>query len=191
MATPNALDSPNSYTIAWIAALPIKRAAAIAMLDEEHAAPTGFTQTDTNVYTWGRMGEHNIVNASLAARVYGTILAATMALSLLASLPSIQVGLLVSIGSGITQPGEGHETWLGNVVISQPSGTTGGIYQYNLIKAKSGNKHEHKGFLGRLLIVLLNMLARIQVIHKQEDPKISSLLQEILKKNPKIGRRSK
>ncbi|KAL2848940.1 nucleoside phosphorylase domain-containing protein [Aspergillus pseudodeflectus] len=68
MATPNALDSPDSYTIAWIAALPIERAAAEAMLDEEHAAPTGFTrhQTNTNVYTSGRMGEHNIVIASLA-----------------------------------------------------------------------------------------------------------------------------
>jgi hypothetical protein len=39
------------------------------MLDEEYVAPTGFTrhQTDANVYTWGRMGEHNIVIASLAA----------------------------------------------------------------------------------------------------------------------------
>jgi hypothetical protein len=93
MATPNALDSPDSYTIAWLAARPIERAAAIAMLDEEHAALTGFArhQTDTNVYTWGRMGEHNIVIASLAARVYGTTSAATTASSLLASLPSIRV----------------------------------------------------------------------------------------------------
>lgn len=47
----------------------LERAAAEAMLDEEHAAPTGFTRhrTDTNVYTWGRMGEHNIVIAALAS----------------------------------------------------------------------------------------------------------------------------
>ena len=38
------LGSPNSYTIAWIAALPIERAAAKAMLDEEHASPNGFSR---------------------------------------------------------------------------------------------------------------------------------------------------
>ena len=47
------------------------------------------------------MGEHNIIIASLAARVYGNILATTIALSLLASLLSIRIGLFVSIGSGI------------------------------------------------------------------------------------------
>jgi hypothetical protein len=71
--------------------------------------------------------------------------------------------------------------------VSQPSGTTGGICQYDVIKAKSGDKRERKGFLGRPSTVLLNALARIQAIHEREDPKISSLLQEMLKKNPKGG----
>jgi hypothetical protein len=59
MPSKNALESPDSCTIAWIAALPIERAAAEAMLDEEHAAPTGFARhkTDANVYTWGRIGK--------------------------------------------------------------------------------------------------------------------------------------
>jgi hypothetical protein len=93
MASRKALNSPESYTITWITALPIKRAAAVAMLDEDHATPTSLTrhQTDANIYTWGRMGEHNIFIASLAAGVYGSTLSITMALSLLASLPSIQV----------------------------------------------------------------------------------------------------
>ncbi|KAJ6113392.1 Ankyrin repeat protein [Penicillium sp. IBT 18751x] len=71
MTSNNALDSSDSHAIVWIAALPIERAAAEAMLDEEHAAPTGFTryQIDANVYTWGRVGEHNIVIASLASGV--------------------------------------------------------------------------------------------------------------------------
>ncbi|KAJ5900309.1 uncharacterized protein N7473_004379 [Penicillium subrubescens] len=103
MASHNALNNPDSYAIAWIATLPIERAAVEAMLDEEHATPTGFTrhQTDANVYTWGRVGEHNVVIASLAAGAYGTTSAATTAGSLLASLPSIRVGLLVGI-AGLT-----------------------------------------------------------------------------------------
>jgi hypothetical protein len=44
MASHNALDNPDSYMVAWIAALPIERAAVEAMLDEEDAAPSGFTK---------------------------------------------------------------------------------------------------------------------------------------------------
>ncbi|KAK7398509.1 hypothetical protein QQX98_012117 [Neonectria punicea] len=193
MASRNALDSPDSYTVAWIAALPIERAAAEAMLDEEHVAPTGFTrhQTDANVYTWGRVGEHNIVIASLPAGVYGTTSAAATASSLLASLPSIRVGLLVGIGGGIARPDEDRDIRLGDVVVSQPDGTTGGVCQYDLIKAKSGDKRERKGFLGRPPMVLLNALASIQADHERKDSKVSCFLQEMLEKNPKMGKRSK
>jgi hypothetical protein len=112
MASRIALDNPDSYAIAWIVALPIERAAAETMLEEEHAAPTGFSrhQADTNVYTWGRMGEHSIVIASLASGVYGTTSAATTASSLLATLPSIRVGFLVGIGGGIARPDDDRDT---------------------------------------------------------------------------------
>jgi nucleoside phosphorylase len=193
MASRNALDNPESYAIAWIAALPIERAAAEAMLDEEHAAPTGFTrhQNDPNVYTWGRVGEHNIVIASLASGDYGTTSAATTASNLLASLPSIRVGLLVGIGGGIARPDENHDIRLGDVAVSQPYGTTGGVCQYDLIKAKSGEKRERKGFLGRPPTVLLNALSSIQADHERKDSKIHCFLQMMLEKNPKMGKRSK
>ncbi|CAG7990738.1 unnamed protein product [Penicillium salamii] len=193
MAFHTALDSPDSYTIGWIAALPIERAAAEAMLDEKHAAPTGFTrhQTDANVYTWGRLGEHNIVIAALASGDYGTTSAATTASSLLASLPSIRVGLMVGIGGGIARPDEDHDIRLGDVVVSQPCGTTGGVCQYDLIKAKSDDKRERKGFLGRPPTVLLNALTSIQASHEQKDSDIPSFLRVMLEKYPKMGKRSK
>lgn len=193
MTSYNALDSPESYAIAWITALPIERAAAEAMLDEEHAAPTGFTrhQTDANAYTWGRVGEHNIVIASLAAGDYGTTSAATTASSLLASLPSIRVGLLVGIGGGIARPDEDHDIRLGDIVVSQPSGTTGGVCQYDSIKSKPGDKRERQGFLGRPPTVLLNALASIQAVHERKDSKVPYFLQEMLEKNPKMGKKSK
>jgi hypothetical protein len=63
--------SPDHYTVGWIAALPIERAAATALLDERHHEPQGFSQnqSDMNSYTWGRIGEHNIGIASLPAGV--------------------------------------------------------------------------------------------------------------------------
>ena len=72
MTTRQSLNSPDLYTVGWIAALPIERAAATAMLDERHDKPQNFSQhrSDTNSYTWGRMGAHNIVIASLTAGIY-------------------------------------------------------------------------------------------------------------------------
>ncbi len=66
--------SPDHYTVGWIAALPIERAAVTALLDERHHEPQGFSQnpSDTNSYTWARMEELDIVIASLPAGVYGT-----------------------------------------------------------------------------------------------------------------------
>lgn len=193
MACHNCLDSPDSYAVAWIAALPIERAAAKAMLDEEHTAPTGFArhQTDANVYTWGRVGEHNIVIASLPAGVYGTTSAATTASGLLASLPSIRVGLLVGIGGGIARPDDDRDIRLGDIVVSQPDGTMGGVCQYDLIKARSGDRRERKGFLGLPRTVLLNALASIQADHELEDSKVPYFLQQMLEKNPKMAKRSK
>ncbi|KAJ5660357.1 Pfs NACHT and Ankyrin domain protein [Penicillium longicatenatum] len=186
MTSHNALDSPDFYTIAWIASLPIERAAAGAMLDEEHAAPIGFNrhEADANIYKWGRVGEHNIVIASLAAGVYGITSAAATASGLLASLPSIRIGLLVGIGGGIARPDEDHDIRLGDVVVSQPYGTKGAS------ATKTGDIRERNGFLGRPPLVLLNALSSIQAEHERKDSKIPCFLQEMLEKNPKMGKRT-
>lgn len=185
----------EAYTVGWICALYIERAAAEAMLDEEHATPEDFTkhETDANVYTWGRVGEHNIVIVSLPAGAYGIASAATTASSLLASLPSIRVGLLVGIGGGIARPNEeeGSDIRLGDVAVSQPGGSTGGVCQYDLMKVKSGDRRERKSFLNRPPTVLLNALTSIQARHEREASKIPFFLQEMLEKYPKMAKRSK
>jgi hypothetical protein len=50
--------------VGWVCALPIELAAAQAMLDEKHESFQPDTR-DTNIYTLGRVGEHNIVIAYL------------------------------------------------------------------------------------------------------------------------------
>ncbi|KAH9240263.1 hypothetical protein K456DRAFT_1040780 [Colletotrichum gloeosporioides 23] len=187
------LDSPDSYTIAWIATLSIERAAAEAMLDEEHEEPTGFTkhQSDTNSYTWGRIGEHNIVIVSLTDGVYGLASAGTTASNLSSSLPAIRVGFLVGIGGGIARPDEGYDIRLGDVVVSRPDGTTGGVCQYDLVKAKPGDIRERKGLLAPPPRVLLNALTKIRAIHERRDSQISRLLQNMLEANPKMAKKTK
>lgn len=73
------------------------------------------------------MGKHNIVIASLAAGVYGTTPAATTASGLISSLPQIRIGLLVGIGGAIARPEKWKDIRLGDVVVSQPDGATGGV----------------------------------------------------------------
>ncbi|KAI9040291.1 putative RNA exonuclease [Aspergillus affinis] len=98
---------------------------------------------------------------------------------------------LVGIGSGIARPDEGHDIRLGDVVVSQPCGNMGGVCQYGLIKAKSDDKRERKGFLRRPPMVLLNVLGSIQADHERKDSRVSFFIQEMLKKNPKLGRGTK
>ncbi|KAG7414058.1 Vegetative incompatibility protein HET-E-1 [Fusarium oxysporum f. sp. rapae] len=165
------LKSPDLYTIGWIAALPIERAAATALLHDRHDAPYGFNQhrSDANSYTWGRIGEHNVIIASLPAGVYGTTSTATTASNLIHSLPHIRIGLLVGIGGGIARPDQGQDIRLGDIVVSQPDGTTGGVVQYDLGKAKAEGGWERKGSLDK-------------------PPPVPDLLQAMLEANPGMTR---
>ncbi|KAJ0129240.1 Uncharacterized protein HZ326_27665 [Fusarium oxysporum f. sp. albedinis] len=184
------LKSPDLYTIGWIAALPIERAAATALLHDRHDVPHGFDQhrSDTNSYTWGRIGEHNVVIASLPAGVYGTTSAATTASNLIHSLPHIRIGLLVGIGGGIARPDEGQDVRLGDIVVSQPDGTTGGVVQYDFGKAKANGGWERKGSLDKPPSVLLHALASLQAEHEIGPSKVPDLLQAMLEANPGMRR---
>ncbi|KAI7768452.1 hypothetical protein LZL87_014310 [Fusarium oxysporum] len=184
------LKSPDLYTIGWIAALPIERAAATALLHDRHDVPEGFDQhrSDTNSYTWGRIGEHNVVIASLPAGVYGTTSAATTASNLIHSLPHIRIGLLVGIGGGIARPEEGQDVRLGDIVVSQPDGTTGGVVQYDFGKAKANGGWERKGSLDKPPSVLLHALASLQAEHEIGPSKVPDLLQAMLEANPGMRR---
>lgn len=172
------LPSPDSYTIGWIAALPIERAAAMALLDDEHEQPKNFEQnrSDANSYTWGRMGNHNVVIASLPLGVYGVTSSAITASHLLASLPHIRIGLLVGIGGGIARPDIDQDIRLGDVVVSKPEGTSGGVVQYDLGKAKLNNKWELKGALNKPPPVLLGALSHLEAVHETNPSKILDIL---------------
>ena len=187
------LGSPDFYTIGWIAALPIERAAATALLDDRHGTPEGFEQhpSDTNSYTWGQIGEHNIVIASLPAGVYGLTSASTTALNLLASLPHIRIGLLVGIGGGVARPDQDRDIRLGDVVVAQPDGRGGGVIQYDLGKAKLDQTWERKGSLNKPPLVLLNALATLQAEHEITASRVPDLLQAMLATNPQMRGKGK
>ncbi|KAM0363085.1 hypothetical protein ACHAPK_011223 [Fusarium culmorum] len=182
------LESPDLYTIGWIAALPIELAAATALLHDRHDEPEGFDQhrSDENSYKWGRIGQHNVVIASLPAGVYGIAAAATTALNLIRSLPHIRIGLLVGIGGGIARPDEGQDIRLGDIVVSQPDGMTGGVVQYDLGKAKANGVWEWKGSLDKPPLVLLHALSSLQAEHMITGSRVPELLHAMWEANPRM-----
>src|SRR2546421_245509 len=142
--------SPRSieeYQVGWVYTLPKEMTAARAMLDEEYESFKSGNERDNNSYVLGRLGEHNVVMACLPAGVYGTNAAATVANNMLRTFTGIRFGLMVGIGGGIPNLSKGWDIRLGDVVVSQPDGTHGGVLQYDLGKNLGEGIFEPKGIL--------------------------------------------
>ena len=148
----------EDYSVGWVSALPIELAAAQVMLDEEHQY-LDQDPHDTNLYTLGRIGEHNVVIACLPAGQTGTNPAAAVAIQMKSAFPSIRFGLMVGIGGGV--PSEEADIRLGDVVVSQPHMGRGGVVQYEFGKATPSG-FERTGFLNTPPTILLNAISKIR-----------------------------
>jgi nucleoside phosphorylase len=152
----------EDYTVGWISALPIELAAAAEMLDEEHQ-DLPQDQSDSNIYTFGRIGEHNVVIACLPAGQMGTNSAATVASQMKSKFTSIRFGLMVGIGGGV--PSAESDIRLGDVVISQPHMQHGGVVQYDFGKTGTDGHFTRTGSLNAPPTVLLAALAKFRSNH--------------------------
>lgn len=117
--------SNDEYTVGWISALSSERRAAELMLDFTHGQPQTLHPNDRNVYRLGEINGHKIAIAVLPKGNYGTIKAAVVASDMQMSFTNLRFGLMVGIGGGI--PGPERDIRLGDVVVSKPEGTTGGV----------------------------------------------------------------
>lgn len=63
----------GKFTVGWIAALQSEYLAAKLVLDLEYSDPVlDHSKGDINAYTFGRIGEHDVVIATLPSGIYGT-----------------------------------------------------------------------------------------------------------------------
>ncbi|KAF4341456.1 purine and uridine phosphorylase [Fusarium beomiforme] len=146
----------TDYTVGWICALPIELAAAQEMLDDEHDEPPYDNHQDSNIYTLGRIGNHNIVIVCLPSGQIGNNCAAVIATQMKARFTSIRFGLMVGIGGGV--PSNAADIRLGDVVISQPERQHGGVVQYDSGKSTPSG-FERTGALNAPPTVLLNVVS--------------------------------
>src|ERR1700735_2926609 len=110
----------NDYTVGWICALETELAASQAMLDKEHPDLL-HPENDTNTYTLGQIGQHNVVLACLPSGTTGISAAATAARDLLRSFPRVRFGLMVGVGGGApSNPSDDprQDIRLGDVIVS-------------------------------------------------------------------------
>ncbi|KAH7115263.1 pfs domain-containing protein [Dendryphion nanum] len=152
---------PEDYTVGWVCALSVELAAAQEMLDEEHGTPQS-NAYDTNIYTCGRVGEHNVVIVCLPEGQMGTNSAATVAAQMKSAFTSARFGLMVGIGGGV--PNEETDIRLGDVVVSKPLKTHGGVVQYDFGKATPSG-FERTGCSMPPPTILLNAVANLKAQH--------------------------
>ncbi|OQD64646.1 hypothetical protein PENPOL_c007G05583 [Penicillium polonicum] len=161
----------NDYAVGWICALFEEQTAATAMLDQEHPdllKPPG----DSNTYTLGSIGQHNIVIACLPEGRMGTHAATACAMQMMSTFPSIKIGLMVGIGGGIPS-----KVKLGDVVISMPVDQYPGVVQWDFGKAKGGGEFRRIGALNSPPTVLLTALGKLRIRNRL---KRNSLLPQYL-----------
>lgn len=174
----------EDYTVGLLCTLPLELAAVKAILDESYGKPKKQNTSDKNTYHLGRIGEHNVVIACLPKGVYGTTSAATVATRMLSSFKSIRFGLMVGIGGGI--PSDEHDIRLGDVVVSSPAKTIGGVVQYDIGKATAGGGFERVGMLNKPPDILLTAIADLEAQHEMTGTIIPQILEDIFSKYPKM-----
>ncbi|KAL4923004.1 5'-methylthioadenosine/S-adenosylhomocysteine nucleosidase family protein [Aspergillus undulatus] len=133
------------YTIGWICALPNLPQSSV----------------DNNVYRLGAVHGHNIVIACLPLGVYGISSASIVATHMMNTFPEIRFSLLVGVGGGV--PGISNtDIRLGDVVVSKPTGTFGGVVQYDYGKTIGNNWFQRTGALNKPPSILLAATSRLE-----------------------------
>ncbi|KAI1439530.1 purine and uridine phosphorylase [Annulohypoxylon stygium] len=104
----------SGFEITIICALSLEAQAVDAIFDEEYKG-FGKQDEDENIYTTGRIGNHNVVLTHMPGMGKGS--ASSMAASLRFSFTGIKIALVVGICGGVSS-GSPKEILLGDVIIS-------------------------------------------------------------------------
>lgn len=110
--------SRDELQIGILCALPIEYDAMSHAVDEFwDEVNIGRSSADPNVYTYGRIGDVNVV-LLLLTRI-GKIVAASATTHLLHTFPNLELLFVVGVCGGVPEPQPGKEILLGDVVISK------------------------------------------------------------------------
>lgn len=170
----------DDYTVAWLCALPIEKVAARNMLDELHVTPPQ-PEHDKNIYTFGRICGHNVV--IVCQGDMGTTGASIVATRMDSTFRRLRFGLLVGIAGGVP---EEEDIRLGDVVISQGDGRSGGVVVHDRGRVTQLG-FESRPFLNDVPEVLRNAFRELESLRMDQDSKITTFLSEATKRNGRFS----
>ncbi|PWI64608.1 hypothetical protein PCL_09502 [Purpureocillium lilacinum] len=170
----------NEYTVGWVCALPKEQTAATGRRHPDLPNPP----KDDNTYTLGAIGPHNIVIACLPQGKYGTNSAATVATRMASTFPSIRLGFMVGIGSGIPP-----NVRLGDVVVSSPGNGFPGVVQWDFGKAEDEGKLVQTGALNNPPTALLTAVSKLRTKHDLTGARIPEYLYDLATNYPRLALR--
>ncbi|CEL08493.1 hypothetical protein ASPCAL11642 [Aspergillus calidoustus] len=173
----------DAYTVGWICDHE-NRVTAQTMLDEEHGKPQTREPSDDNSYLLGKVGHHNLVIACLPVR--GISSAAIVASKMLSSFRKIRVSLLVGTGGGI--PSDDFDIRLGDVAVSVPDRTFGGVVQFDMGKATHSG-FSRTGSLNKPPTALLTVIGDLRATNQLRGSKIPEYLTQMLENYPRLAER--
>ncbi|KAJ5113811.1 hypothetical protein N7456_002345 [Penicillium angulare] len=180
------MSDPAIYTVGWICALEVEYIAAQLMLDEEHESSSAVSANDSNSYTLGKIGAHNVVIAVLPMGEYGTASAATVATNMLSSFINVKIGLMVGIGGGA--PTAKHDIRLGDVVVGSPGAGRGGVFQYDFGKEIQDQTVLHTRHLNEPPQIFLTTLVKIKARYRMNGHCLEENINDILAKRKRLKR---
>ncbi|KAF3164448.1 hypothetical protein TWF225_001662 [Orbilia oligospora] len=174
----------SDYSVGWVCAIPIELTAVLAILDETYPQLDA-ADGDTNSYKFGRIGSHNVVISCLPAGRYGVTNAGIVAAHMRSTFAKLRFGLMVGVGGGA--PSGDNDIRLGDLVISQPAGVSGGVIQYDFGRAMENGEFLRIGSLNAPPSILLNAVAFIKAEDQAKlGQKISEIAQEIEENDSKF-----
>jgi len=99
--------------------------------------------------------------------------------------PSVRFGLLVGVGGGVPSPGDdGPDIRLGDVVVSKPAASLGGVVQYDLGKYSTSGGFERTGVLTKPPALLRSSVENLAADDRMKGSQVPKILSTMLQNYP-------
>ena len=178
---------PADFTVGWICALPLELAASRGMLEEEYdASRIQKHARDTNTYCLGQIAGHKIVLACLVSA--GNSQAGSTAMHMNNTFHNLKFILMVGIGGGVPRPSSREDIRLGDVVVSMPAGSYGGVIQYDAGKYLQEKEFVATGALQAPPKDLQTTVRNLMAKHESDGNHITRHINDMLKRVPNYTR---
>jgi nucleoside phosphorylase/GTP-binding protein EngB required for normal cell division len=173
----------EEYSVALICPRELVLSATRFMLDEEHEGLPRAKRDPLN-YVLGSMSGHNVVIATLPGQVQEDVATASIATHLVHTFPAAELRLLVSIGGGI--PSASNDIRLGDVVVSDPDPTRGGVTTHDFGKETTDGFQRRARYLSATPAPLIGACMGMKHDNRASPNQISNIIHEVYHKRPEL-----